>query len=337
MSNIQSKVYTNLPRSQWVDIVKGIAIVLVVYRHILIGIQRASIYIHPYYLEANEIVYSFRMPLFFLLSGIFFQKSFLKRGLKIYSVQKLKTLLYPYVLWCLVIISLQILMNNYVNANRTWLDYSYILLKPRAIDQMWFLLALFNISILYALLYHVTKKKIGLILILSLVMLGFRDYVQLAPIKDIFQYMIYLSLGVLVSRFALDPTFMSKIGKRRNFLFLVPFFILSQWYWLSHDKVSNYIFLVISLIGSLFVIVLSVIYQQKRIMSIFKLVGVYSLQIYIIHPMIGAASRMVFVRYLRIDNSVLILIIGMILGVVMPIVIYKLCQKINFTILFKLP
>src|SRR6202035_3875273 len=72
-------------RLAWVDYLKGIAIVLVVYRHVLIGIQRyvagqqakgTPIPDVPLYLEkANIIFFSFRMPLFFILSGIFISGS----------------------------------------------------------------------------------------------------------------------------------------------------------------------------------------------------------------------------------------------------------------------
>ena len=126
-------------RFNWVDIAKGIATLLVVYRHVLIGVKRSGIEIIPFLLQLNEMVYSFRMPLFFILSGFFFAKSVAKRSRGEFSILKVRSLIYPYLVWAFIQVSLQIILSDYSNSNRTIKDYSYILLQPRAIDQLWFL------------------------------------------------------------------------------------------------------------------------------------------------------------------------------------------------------
>src|SRR5215211_8989438 len=77
----------NLPvirksRLQWVDYLRGIAIILIVYRHVLVGIERGNIAMPPVLVNANMIFYSFRMPLFFILSGIFISGSLAKKSLQ---------------------------------------------------------------------------------------------------------------------------------------------------------------------------------------------------------------------------------------------------------------
>jgi fucose 4-O-acetylase-like acetyltransferase len=62
-------------RLQWVDYLKGIAILMVVYRHVLLGIERSNIHIPDSLVNANMVFYSFRMPLFFILSGMFISSS----------------------------------------------------------------------------------------------------------------------------------------------------------------------------------------------------------------------------------------------------------------------
>ncbi|HVX24697.1 MAG TPA: acyltransferase family protein, partial [Parafilimonas sp.] len=77
MKNLQAKKQSfiskafNLPaleksRLHWVDYLKGIAILLVVYRHSLLGIQSSGIYAPAYLENANLVFFSFRMPLFFM-------------------------------------------------------------------------------------------------------------------------------------------------------------------------------------------------------------------------------------------------------------------------------
>jgi fucose 4-O-acetylase-like acetyltransferase len=72
---MSNQLNTQARRLFWVDYAKGIAIILVVYRHILIGIERSGIEVSVWLRNANEMVYSFRMPLFFILSGIFISRT----------------------------------------------------------------------------------------------------------------------------------------------------------------------------------------------------------------------------------------------------------------------
>src|SRR5215213_1949504 len=118
---LYSKAF-NLPvlqksRLQWVDYLKGIAILMVVYRHVLLGIERSNIHISESLMNANMIFYSFRMPLFFILSGMFISSSIAKRTLKQLVNIKFENLLYPYLIWAFIHVSLQILMGGFTNSD----------------------------------------------------------------------------------------------------------------------------------------------------------------------------------------------------------------------------
>jgi fucose 4-O-acetylase-like acetyltransferase len=139
-------------RLAWVDYLRGIAILLVVYRHVLLGLEHTNLVIPASLVNANMIFYSFRMPLFFILSGIFINGSIARRPLKKLIFTKFENLLYPYLVWSFIQVTLQILLSQFTNSNRTVLDYTYILYQPRALDQFWYLPALFNATIVYLLI-----------------------------------------------------------------------------------------------------------------------------------------------------------------------------------------
>ena len=61
----------NKKRYFWVDYLRGIAIILVVYHHTFLGIEKSGITVPKSIVDANMAAYSFRMPLFFIFSGIF--------------------------------------------------------------------------------------------------------------------------------------------------------------------------------------------------------------------------------------------------------------------------
>src|SRR5215207_4345054 len=99
-------------RLEWVDYLRGIAIVLVVYRHALLGIERSQVAVPQFLNEANMIFYSFRMPLFFLLSGIFISRSLAKRSFRQLAGIKFEKLLYPYLIWTFLQVTLQIFLRT---------------------------------------------------------------------------------------------------------------------------------------------------------------------------------------------------------------------------------
>lgn len=79
---------------KWVNIAKGIAIFLVVYGHVIDGLADSG-YTFASYEVQHGIIYSFHMPLFFFLSGLFFD-NMLKRELLTVIKSRALSLLYPY-------------------------------------------------------------------------------------------------------------------------------------------------------------------------------------------------------------------------------------------------
>ena len=199
-------------RLAWVDYLKGIAIVLVVYRHVLIGIQRSvataqaqgsNIPDVPFWLEkANMIFFSFRMPLFFILSGIFISGSLAKRTLKQVIGIKFDNLLYPYFVWVFLQVTLQILLGGNTNSNRTLIDYTYILYQPRALDQFWYLPALFNTTVIYLLVKTWLKPPAWGQLLIGLILYFSSPYVHsISMLSDWMEFYLFFALGDTISVF----------------------------------------------------------------------------------------------------------------------------------------
>src|SRR5580692_3234619 len=89
---------TSGTRSNIVDIVKGIAIILVAYGHTAQGMIHRKWWVTPGAYFSDNFIYSFHMPAFFFVAGLFVIGSITKRGARRFTVEKLKTILYPYIL-----------------------------------------------------------------------------------------------------------------------------------------------------------------------------------------------------------------------------------------------
>lgn len=326
-------------RLPWVDYAKGIAIILVAYRHILIGFERSGLDVHIALMHANEIFYSFRMPLFFLLSGIFISKSLAKRGSKKLLWNKCETLLYPYVLWAVIQITLQIIFSRYTNANRTLKDYSYILTQPDALDQLWYLFALFNVALIYILLKTFTGIKAWQQLILGILLHYLSLIFNYGPWHDLCYYYLFYALGDCISIFMLKKSLYKYYGSWKTFFVLLPVFIVSQWYFIHHEEMqftSIYLFALVALIGCAFMLNICFKMQQWGKMKFLQVVGYHSLYIYVMHVMIVSFFRSFFVNIVGLHSIPLLLIINLTLGMGLSIIFYNLAIQNGLWFMFVL-
>ncbi len=342
-------------RHGWIDYARGIAIILVLYRHVYEGLKHSTVSVLGYeQIEyANILFFSFRMPLFFIVSGFFVAASLQKRGLKEFISTKTKTILYPYFLWGILQITLQLFFSKLVNTQRTLADYSFLLYLPRNVEQFWYLYALFNVSVLYALIKIFIRPNafqnivFGLILFYGSALLA-QNSVNMGFIHDIIHYYLFYAIGDASARFIREPKVVAKLQDGKNLLILIIPFIITQAYFLYEnlkyeteyfDFVENYqpiIFIFVALIGCAFIINLSFCLQKWKLMNWLRELGRHSLYIYVSHVIILASLRIFMTRVLDIYNLPVLLISGIIAGLILPVLLYKLCVKINFAWLFTL-
>lgn len=329
----------NLPllddkRIVWVDYLRGITIILVVYRHVLIGLERSGIRIPSFVATANMIFFTFRMPIFFILSGIFVQSLLSKKSIRQIIINKLDLILYPYFIWSVIQISLQIFFSNFTNSTRGWQDYLFIFYQPRAIDQMWYLPALFNTTIIYILIKSKCKAKWWLQVILGIVFYLIIPYMpRISILRDWMEFYIFFALGDILSTYFKDKKIQKAFGNPLYLFILFPIFIFSQIFFLSHN-VSLIQQFFIAMIGCTFMFVIAFQLQKFNRISILRILGYHSLYIYVMHVIISAFTRMILFRYLNLQDPIILLLLGIISGLLVPVVLYNLLLKDRFWFLF---
>src|SRR5690606_12115747 len=99
-------------RLEWVDIAKGISILLVVIWHANPLLEQ-----YPEIQRINSSLSFLRMPLFFFLSGLFLSK-FNSASLKTFFNRRVHNLLYLFVVWGIVIIFFRETLPYYLETNK---------------------------------------------------------------------------------------------------------------------------------------------------------------------------------------------------------------------------
>jgi len=345
-------------RLVWIDYAKGVAIFLVVYHHAFIGLESSGVSVNSWLINTNMIVYSFRVPLFFILSGLFIKRGLSKRGLKKYIFYRSRILLYPYILWAFLQITISYFVQPYINFPWHWQSYLYLLYEPKSTGQLWYLLALFNASILYVIVN--TKLKIGdtgqvifaVILYILVPLVIFNSMLQ-----ELFINYIYLVLGTVISKFILNDSNKKYLASYKTFLMLIPLFIFSQIYWLHHESLNPYFlnyghagisfpwllsteiglvkYITIVIIGCIFTINVCFLLQKHDSIPFLKVIGFHSLYIYLMHIIFEASIRTVFLHLFNIHSAFIILPSQVILSVIGSIMLYNLLIHFNLKILFE--
>ncbi len=147
---------TQKKRIQWIDIAKGLTIILMLLGHTP-GL--------PAWMRG--VIFSFHMPLFMVVNGYFIHRYDVKRTFR----NSLKTLVRPYVLVCLIAVLVSILMSPDVDAatanvfsglNNMVLGFSFTsrrFTQYGSVWQVWFVITLFFARNLYVLIRNLTCKK----------------------------------------------------------------------------------------------------------------------------------------------------------------------------------
>jgi len=319
-------------RLHWVDYLRGIAIILVVYRHVLLGIQASGMTLPPVYLDANIMFFSFRMPLFFILSGIFIGGSLAKKSLGQLVAIKFENLLYPYFIWAFLEITLQLFAGHWTNnSSRSLIDYTYILWQPRELDQFWYLPALFNSTVIYLLVKVKLKAKGWTQILLGLLLYFLSGYCRpISMMSDWMEFYIFFALGDIISEFFFRPQVQKFLKNGYALLGILPVFIVTQVIYLylyhgtSDGQINPFYFLVISLTGCLTMFMIAFRLQDWNILGFLRVLGFHSLYIYVMHVMVSALARGIFVRIFGVHNPVLLLFLVITVAVTIPVIVYNL-------------
>ncbi len=139
-------------RIDWLDNARGIGIVLVVIGHALGGLIDSSLgpgLTGPR--QAFFLIYTFHMPLFFLLSGLLVSRR-LERGARVFLWSLLPTIVLPYFIWSAFQASVIYSLGSLVNSPAESLLNTLVSLPWSTVSQFWFLYALFWMHVIATLL-----------------------------------------------------------------------------------------------------------------------------------------------------------------------------------------
>lgn len=313
------------------DIARGIGILLVVLGHSFPDDKFNNNHIYAY---IYKFIYSFHMPLFFIISGFFAYKIYNILNLsqyKKYIQGKFKRLMVPYFAISLIAIPIKLYMNRYaarpIDLNNLIVD---VLFYPAGngtvnhtgtpIQYFWFIYTLFFIFAVIPLLNKIPIKVVLIITaILNVIPL---KHMSLFYAWGVIHYLFYIYLGIYFSRiYEQYESF-----KYKKLLVVIAFIALVI---INLNDVPppfyNVYSLTTALIGSILFINISYLIANNKFGEIFRYIGNYNYDIYLFSWFFQTGARVIFFQMLKL-NYTFVTIIMLITGF-LPILLSDLVLK----------
>lgn len=324
-------------RQTWIDVAKGIGIILVVYGHVARGLVNAGIPLdHALFYFIDRTLYSFHMPLFFFLSGLLFLPTLERKGVREMLQGRFLTIAYPYLIWSLLQGGIQIVLAKFTNGDANFSSVLKLAWQPQA--QFWFLYALFFVSGLSIFLYSAKAGWSRQMIVPGAILLYvFKELFAVTPANYVAENLVYFVLGVS----SLNIIGKLYLIKRRLLFSTVMLFCLAQWlvfndFQFSSDLVTNTMALLIAICSLLLVVVFAMNHDNQG--SIFiSYIGKCSLVIYLMHILAGSGIRIILQKLCNVTDPWMHLYFGVLGGVALPVMAYWLMKKLNINFLVRFP
>ncbi|WP_280140267.1 acyltransferase family protein [Devosia psychrophila] len=310
----------------WADAVKGMAIVLVVFGHVLRGDREAGLpHSEQWFNTLDSAVYLVHIPMFFVVSGYFFERSVLRDGLLGSLKKRAIVLLYPLLVWSYITATFRLAAGSVTNrgAITPWevLTYPFVLS-----DVYWFLWALFVIQTVVSFVVPFAKRRPATYLTLAAVAFGLQF---IAPpsvyISSALHHLPNFIAGILLARW---------LGEKQLRLFMafpaLLIFALCEFLNISFN--FGYADLtqktVLELLAAVSLIVAIQCIYRSTARGQMAWLGALSMPIFVAHVIPAAAARIVLMK-LGIEFSAVHLVIETAVGVLVPILLYVALSRMN--------
>ena len=318
-------------RIDWVDYAKGFCIIFVVMMHSTLGVEKAAgaeSWMHA----VIEFAAPFRMPDFFLISGLFLARV-IDRDWRDYLDRKLVHFAYFYVLW--LVIQFAFKMPGFI-AEFGWDGAvgQFLLAFVNPFGTMWFIYVL---PIFFVTAKLLRNTPIWLVIAVAAVL-------QMAPVETgwtvidqfaerfVFFYIGYVAAG---------PIFRFADWIKANDANAVT--ILLIWAMINGGLVFNGyaglpgISLVLGLFGAVAVVTVSALLSKFDLMAPLRYCGRNSIAIYLAFFLPMAAARVMLLKLGIVDDIGTVAVIVTAAGVAGPLVLHALVKGTPLRWLFERP
>jgi fucose 4-O-acetylase-like acetyltransferase len=322
---------TSGTRSNLVDIVKGIAILLVVYGHTAQGMVHRGWWAGAGASYSRTFIYSFHMPAFFFVAGLFIMSSIAKRGNKRFAVDKLKTILYPYILFAIVSAAMEPLIGRFKSGTKPF-HWDVFLLNLADGEASWFLFVLF-VCLMLALMMARTPAWLRF---LAAALVGMTPAFGPPIINDVLHEFCFLAAGMWFGTRISRLERMGAGAAATGFI-LLAMFQAAAVYFFGALVLGRWMYIVFGLTGMAGLFLLAKLLDKHRFGDSLAWIGRASLAVFLLSAFAQGTTREVLLRIFHTREFWLQLLLPMLFATLLPAIVWYQQDRWRLSWLFQWP
>ncbi len=318
-------------RSTAVDIVKGVAIILVVLGHTAQGMVHRGWWDKSGAAFTHTFIYSFHMPAFFFVAGLFVSGSIAKRGNKRFAIDKLKTILYPYALFAIIAVAAEPLIGRFKSGTHAF-HWNTFLVNLVDGDASWFLFTLF-VCLMLAL---ITVRAPAWLRFLGAVLLGMIPPFGPQGVNEVLREFCFLAAGMWVG------TRIFQVERIRLSTAALGFSALAAFqaavvYFFGAAVLGRWTYIELGLTGTIALFLLARLLDTHRVGDGLAWLGRASLAVFLLSAFAQGATREVLLRVFDTREFWLQLLLPTLFATVLPAIVWYQQDRWHVSWLFQWP
>ncbi|MBW4038011.1 MAG: acyltransferase family protein [Acidobacteria bacterium] len=323
-------------RSNAVDIVKGLAILLVVYEHTGQGMSSRGWWTGPSRSFSDLFVYSFHMPAFFFAAGLFIAGSIQRRGPWGFTLEKMQTILYLYIAWAVLLVAIDPYIAQFKASHSPvhWDNFAISLINGSA---GWFFAVLFCCQMLAL---ATRRVPAWLRFVVAAVAASLLPSVGYEVFYKTVWFFSFLAAGMLVgssiSKLSRVPVWAAALVAVGIFSLQV---VMVQHFRhaISFGAPSAYLAVVLGLTGIAGLFFIARIIEHTRFGDVWAWIGEASLSIFLMAQFAQGAMRSLLLRIFHTHEFWLQLIVPTLAALLLPAVLWHQQRRWHIGWLFRWP
>lgn len=309
----------------WITIAKGFGIIFVVIGHFIPkGITP------NYYIELKELIYTFHMPLFFLLAGFLF--NYAKYSYIDLFFNKLKRLIYPFLSVAIFFFIVKYFAGLFFEMKHPMtIEHVFtILTDPREsyMSLLWFVYTLFLIFLIYPPIKKYLSNNfiiLSIFVILNIFFAHSSIIYSSSIIGDVLEYIPFFIGGVILRE---NQRLKELLISGTPLVILVNFILFALLYWLMPVfKEVYYSKFILGIVGSFLFFNISYFISASTKIPLLKniliTIGVSSMTIYLFHNLFLGGVKVGFLQVLKgfpVEFEI-IAIIAIVSAIIFPMIL----------------
>lgn len=329
-------------RQDWIDYSKGLGILLVVYGHSLNSATHSGLGISEFFQSFCDATFSNTIPVFFFLSGLFVERSLDKRDARVFLIERASRLVYPYLVWSILQGAAELAFSSQ-SLNGT--TYETLLAIPyRPFEQFWFLYTLFLMFPAYVVARQAGRWSLALLVGAAIALFLWPLPFSALTLDRFSIHLIFFVAGILFSRYFVGARAL-RVPLWLTIPLTVVFFASAALIFtrqidpriagVTHVEHRFYYLYLGTLLGAINIGWAQFLGNGQRL-SVLRLMGVYSLQIYVAHMLFAVGFRIAAEKVFGTSEPFLIVAGCIGAGILGPMVLCVAMERVGLPVLFDL-